>query len=44
VYNLNLALKNICAARNVETNVETYEECNWITTIHGDALVVKNTI
>ena len=27
VHTLNLALKNICAARNVEANQETYEEC-----------------
>ena len=44
VHTLNLALKNICAARNVEANQETYEECNWITEIHGDALAIKNFI
>ncbi|CAF2159349.1 unnamed protein product [Brassica napus] len=44
VHTLNLALKNICAARNVETNQETYEKCNWITDIHGDALAIKNFI
>ncbi|XP_048594911.1 uncharacterized protein LOC111200150 [Brassica napus] len=31
VHTLNLALKNICAAKNVEKNASTYEECNWIT-------------
>ncbi|XP_023644444.1 uncharacterized protein LOC111832365 [Capsella rubella] len=31
VHTLNLALKNICAARNVESNLERYEACNWIT-------------
>ncbi|XP_056698299.1 uncharacterized protein [Spinacia oleracea] len=44
VHTLNLALKNICAARNVSNNSETYEECSWITDIHGDAMVIKNFI
>ena len=44
VHTLNLALKNICAARYVEENQETYEECNWITDIHGDAIAIKNFI
>ncbi|XP_057250027.1 uncharacterized protein LOC104907630 [Beta vulgaris subsp. vulgaris] len=44
VHTLNLALKNICAARNVNSNHETYEECSWITEIHGDAIQIKNFI
>ena len=28
VYTLNLALKNICAAKNIEKNEVTYEECS----------------
>ncbi|XP_024007919.1 uncharacterized protein LOC112083929 [Eutrema salsugineum] len=40
VHTLNLALKNICAAKNVET----YDECNWITIVHGDALAIKHFI
>ncbi|XP_052204042.1 uncharacterized protein LOC127809319 [Diospyros lotus] len=44
VHTLNLALKNICAARNLESNQETYDECHWITEVHGDALVIKNFI
>ncbi|KAL1204457.1 hypothetical protein V5N11_004043 [Cardamine amara subsp. amara] len=41
VHTLNLALKNICAAKNVEANAETYDACNWITDVHGDALAIK---
>ncbi|XP_010412735.1 PREDICTED: uncharacterized protein LOC104699084 [Camelina sativa] len=44
VHTLNLALKNICAAKNVETNVVTYNECSWITIIHDDAMAIKNFI
>lgn len=44
VHTLNLALKNICTAKNVEGNIVTYEECNWITNIHGDALAIKHFI
>ena len=44
VHTLNLALKNICAAKNVEKNASTYEECNWITDVHGDALAIKHFI
>ncbi|XP_010473954.1 PREDICTED: uncharacterized protein LOC104753391 [Camelina sativa] len=44
VHTLNLALKNICAARNVESNSETYDACNWITNVHGDALAIKHFI
>ncbi|CAA7031779.1 unnamed protein product [Microthlaspi erraticum] len=44
VHTLNLALKNICAAKNTETNLETYKECNWITDTHGDGLAIKHFI
>ena len=33
VHTLNLALKNICAAKNTKKNEVTYEECSWITRI-----------
>ncbi|XP_022869854.1 uncharacterized protein LOC111389199 [Olea europaea var. sylvestris] len=44
VHTLNLALKNICAAKNVENNLITYEECNWITNLHDDVMIIKNFI
>lgn len=44
VHTLNLALKNICAAKNVENNAEIYDDLHWITEIHGDALQIKNFI
>ncbi|XP_057249930.1 uncharacterized protein LOC104886481 [Beta vulgaris subsp. vulgaris] len=44
VHTLNFALKNICAARNIESNIETYDECHWITQVHDDAVQVKNFI
>ncbi|CAH9128684.1 unnamed protein product [Cuscuta epithymum] len=44
VHTLNLALKNICAAKNLESNQETYEECHWITEVYGDAVHIKNYI
>ena len=37
VHTLNLALKNICAAKNTEKNEVSYEECSWITCIADDA-------
>ncbi|XP_057989097.1 uncharacterized protein LOC110643499 [Hevea brasiliensis] len=40
----NLPKENICAAKNLETNQETYDVCHWITEIHGDALQIKNFI
>ncbi|XP_056692174.1 uncharacterized protein [Spinacia oleracea] len=43
VHTLNLALKNICAARNLD-NQKTYDECHWITKVHDDAVQVKNFI
>lgn len=44
VHTLNLALKNICAPRNLGSNVETYEQCSWINEVHGDAIQIKNFI
>ncbi|GJT24413.1 putative hAT dimerization domain, ribonuclease H-like domain protein [Tanacetum coccineum] len=41
VHTLNLALKNICAARNTETNSEVYTCCSWITEIHGQVVQIK---
>ena len=37
VHTLNLALKNICVAKNIEKNEVTYEKCSWITRIADDA-------
>ena len=37
VHTLNLALKNICVAKNTKKNEVTYEECSWITRIADDA-------
>ncbi|XP_057993107.1 uncharacterized protein LOC131174077 [Hevea brasiliensis] len=44
LHTLNLALKNICAAKNLETNQETYDVCHWITEIYGNALQINNFI
>ena len=44
VHTLNLALKNICAAKNLEKNAVTYEECHWITEVVGDLVTIKNFI
>ncbi|XP_075659018.1 uncharacterized protein LOC142628868 [Castanea sativa] len=41
VHTLNLALKNICAAKNTEKNEVTYEECSWITRIGDDASFIR---
>ena len=41
VHTLNLVLKNICAVKNTEVNEITYEECNWITDVSGDAIILK---
>ncbi|XP_075645536.1 uncharacterized protein LOC142616605 [Castanea sativa] len=41
VHTLNLALKNICAAKNTEKNEVTYEECSWITRIADDASFIR---
>lgn len=44
VHTLNLALKNICAAKNTENNSTTYVECKWITEVCDDAMIIKNFI
>ncbi|XP_028089826.1 uncharacterized protein LOC114290141 [Camellia sinensis] len=44
VYTLNLALKNICAAKNVTNNSVAFKECNWISEIVGDVMMIKNFI
>ncbi|XP_050255226.1 uncharacterized protein LOC126701141 [Quercus robur] len=41
VHTLNLALKNICVAKNTEKNEVTYEECSWITRIADDASFIR---
>ncbi|KAL1326255.1 hypothetical protein AAHE18_13G215200 [Arachis hypogaea] len=41
VHTLNLALKNICAAKNTEKNEVTYVECHWITEVRDDAVFIK---
>ncbi|KAH1261636.1 hypothetical protein GmHk_02G004453 [Glycine max] len=44
VHTLNLTLKNICAAKNIEKNNVVYQECSWITQIAKDAMFVKNYV
>ncbi|KAI8567563.1 hypothetical protein RHMOL_Rhmol02G0131600 [Rhododendron molle] len=44
VHILNLALQNICAAKNVENNQVTYDECSWITIVADDVSFIKNYI
>lgn len=44
VHTLNLALKNICAAKNTESNEITYVECRWISEIAADAVMIRNFI
>ncbi|XP_047330526.1 uncharacterized protein LOC124934094 [Impatiens glandulifera] len=41
---INLALKNICAAKNIESNEDVYVECHWITEVGDKALMIKNYI
>ena len=41
VHTLNLALKNVCTAKNVENNQIVYGECSWIYDIAGDVVVMK---
>ncbi|XP_061352433.1 uncharacterized protein LOC133297305 [Gastrolobium bilobum] len=38
------AVKNICAAKNVENNQIAYEECSWISDIVGNVSSIKNFI
>ncbi|KAG8389162.1 hypothetical protein BUALT_Bualt02G0200400 [Buddleja alternifolia] len=44
VHTLNLAMKNICAAKNTEANEVTYEECHRITQVSGLAVMIRNFI
>lgn len=44
VHTLNLALKNICAAKNTEDNEEVYNECHWITEVANEGTEIKNFI
>ncbi|GAV81195.1 DUF659 domain-containing protein [Cephalotus follicularis] len=44
VHTLNLDLKNICAAKNVESNQVAYEACSWISDIIGDVMMIRNFI
>ncbi|GAV76846.1 LOW QUALITY PROTEIN: DUF659 domain-containing protein/Dimer_Tnp_hAT domain-containing protein, partial [Cephalotus follicularis] len=44
VHILNLALKNICAAKNVKSNQVAYEACSWISDIIGDVMMIRNFI
>ncbi|XP_059638766.1 uncharacterized protein LOC132281045 [Cornus florida] len=44
VHTLNLALKNICAAKNNDANEVVFLECHWITTIIDDCMFIKNFI
>ncbi|KAG8377295.1 hypothetical protein BUALT_Bualt08G0014400 [Buddleja alternifolia] len=44
VHTLNLAMKNICAAKNTEANEVKYEECHWITQVSGSAVMIRNFI
>jgi len=44
VHTLNLALKNICAAKNTDKNSDIYHQCSWISQIADDATFVKNFI
>ncbi|KAH0450066.1 hypothetical protein IEQ34_020758 [Dendrobium chrysotoxum] len=44
VHTLNLALKNICATKNIEANEIIYAKCHWITTVADDAVLIINFI
>ncbi|KAL8514742.1 hypothetical protein ACS0TY_013720 [Phlomoides rotata] len=44
VHTLNLALKNICATKNTESNEITYVECHWISEIVANVVMVQNFI
>ncbi|XP_057758219.1 uncharacterized protein LOC130978140 [Arachis stenosperma] len=44
VHTLNLALKDICAAKNTKKKNFVYQECSWITQIAEDASFIKNFI
>jgi len=42
LHTLNLALKNICATKNVERNDVVYGECSWIIKIIDDISFIRN--
>ncbi|XP_058766128.1 uncharacterized protein LOC131639665 [Vicia villosa] len=44
VHTLNLAFKNICAAKDIERNNDVYKECSWITKIAEDAIFIKKFV
>ncbi|TYG49802.1 hypothetical protein ES288_D10G123500v1 [Gossypium darwinii] len=44
VHTLNLALKNICAAKNIEKNEVTYDVLCWINNVGDDAIFIRNFI
>jgi len=44
VHTLKFALKNICVVKNTEANVITYAQCNWITKVSNDAMMIKKFI
>ncbi|KAL5134361.1 hypothetical protein HKD37_03G007538 [Glycine soja] len=44
VHTLNLALKNMYAAKNTEKNNVAYEECSWITHIADDAIFASTIV
>ena len=41
VHTFNLALKNICATKNIEKNEVIYEECSWSTRIVDNASFIR---
>ncbi|KAG4996813.1 hypothetical protein JHK85_028252 [Glycine max] len=41
VHTLNLGVKNICAAKNVNVNENVFNECGWIAEVIGDASFIK---
>ncbi|KAH1205718.1 hypothetical protein GmHk_16G046360 [Glycine max] len=41
VHTLNLGVKNICAAKNVDGNENVFNECGWIAEVIGDASFIK---
>ncbi|KAK2440747.1 hypothetical protein QL285_012121 [Trifolium repens] len=44
VHTLNLALKNICAARDIDGNEEVYDECKWISEVVKEVSFIKTYI
>ncbi|KAL8534933.1 hypothetical protein ACS0TY_010822 [Phlomoides rotata] len=44
VHTLNLALKNICAAKNTKSNEITYMECHWTSEIVASDVMIQNFI